>query len=92
VTESYSTTVDGGELVAEQIEDGWRVRFGSKVVEAEFIDHALAQAIWLQARTGYESCSVSYCLKRRELIAGSDAWEIDASVSPMLESADRHRR
>lgn len=45
MTESFSTTVNGVELVAEQIEDGWRVRFGSKVAEDKHVDHAVAEAV-----------------------------------------------
>jgi phage-related protein len=44
VTERFSTTVDGFELSAEQIEGGWRVCFGSKVGEDKHIDHAVAKA------------------------------------------------
>jgi hypothetical protein len=49
LTESFSTTVNGVELVAEQIEAGWRVRFGSKVAEAQHIDYAVATAVGVTA-------------------------------------------
>lgn len=45
VTESFSTAVNGIDLCAEPIEGGWRVRFGSTVVDAPFIDHAIAKAV-----------------------------------------------
>jgi len=45
VTERFSTTVDGVELSAEKTESGWRVTFGSKVVEGRFIDHVVAEAV-----------------------------------------------
>jgi hypothetical protein len=38
-------TVHGVDLHAEQIAGAWRVRFGSKVSEHPFIDHAVAQAM-----------------------------------------------
>lgn len=45
LNESFSTTVNGVELVAEQIEEGWRVRFGAKVGEDKHVDHAVAIAV-----------------------------------------------
>ena len=49
MTESFSTTVNGVELFAEQIEEGWRVRFGSKVAEDKYIDFAVAKAVGVTA-------------------------------------------
>ena len=49
LTESFSTTVNGVELVAEQIEEGWRVRYGSKVAEDKHIDVAVAAAVAVTA-------------------------------------------
>ena len=49
MTESFSTTVNGVELFAEQIEEGWRVRFGSKVAEDKHIDFAVAKAVGVTA-------------------------------------------
>lgn len=45
VTESFSTTVNGVELCAEQVEDGWCVRFGPKVCEDQYVDRAVAEAV-----------------------------------------------
>jgi hypothetical protein len=45
VTESFSTAVNGVGLCAEPIGGGWRVRFGSTVVDDPFIDHAIAKAV-----------------------------------------------
>lgn len=49
MSESFSTTVNGVELVAEQIEEGWRVRYGSKVAEDRHIDYAVAKAVGITA-------------------------------------------
>lgn len=35
----------GVELVAEQLEGGWRIYFGPKVVEHQFVDRAVAKAL-----------------------------------------------
>jgi hypothetical protein len=49
LSESFSTTVNGVELVADQIEEGWRVRFGSKIAEGKHIDVAVATAVGVTA-------------------------------------------